>query len=319
MYYYTREPFPVSSSEEAPRMNGNPTTKEHPKDNRFVGGGSKLLTADVCEELRNSEAVGAVIREMRDREAGICRQMASVDPAQIRAACQRRIAAYVPGSGLDELCSTGEGALDSHSFAQAVYNLPRTPANARQRRIARELARSLALVDGPGITVPESVDDFRRLWEEANDGEPRWSPDFPSSAFRTKTSAIITSVFEKKVVQVSTHHDNVQAELAQLGSFLADGTLAPEVRAACGFLSFEFTHPFGDGNGHTGRMLLLSMMQGRYSLPTLFCFAEELTLGRLKASHQFALIRSGEHSVADFCHAMLAYLSEAQEGAEELC
>lgn len=117
---------------------------------------------------------------------------------------------------------------------------------------------------------------------------------------------------------MSTHPDNIEPELEQLARFLADGSLLPEVRAVCGFMSFEFTHPFGDGNGHTGRMLLLAMLQETYSIPAMFCFARELALGRHKASHEFALVRSGEHSVVDYCCAMLTHLYEAQEDAESL-
>ena len=142
--------------------------------------------------------------------------------------------------------------------------------------------------------------------------EPRWLDGYPTSEFRTQASAVIASPFTQEVMQISTHPDQVEAELDELAAFLADESLLPEVRAVCGFQSLEFTHPFADGNGHTGRMLVPAILQGRYTPQTLARFSRELVLGRKKASYQFSLIRNGERTVPEFCHAMLSCLNEAQ-------
>ena len=73
-------------------------------------------------------------------------------------------------------------------------------------------------------------------------------------------------MFADEVLQVCADPGDFERELDRLVAFLADSRLLPEARAACSYALLEWTHPFMDGNGHTGRMLLLSVLQGCYSL-----------------------------------------------------
>jgi len=57
-----------------------------------------------------------------------------------------------------------------------------------------------------------------------------------------------------------------------------------------------------------GPIVLLAMLQGYYSLPTMTRFSRELVLGRKKTSYQFGLVRNGELTVPEFCYAMLSGL-----------
>ena len=276
-------------------------------DNVHVAGGARLLTPLICEGLHRDVKVYSLVQKMREREGEIAQRLEAIEPAEQRRACLRSIASLVPESGLGKLADVASAA----AFAQAVFNLPRTLSNAPQRKAAREIARAYALFSGQGITVPRCADDFHGLWELAMAGEPRWLDGYPTSAFRTQASKVIASPFTQEVKQINTHHTNIVSELDELTAFLADCGIAPEARAACGFLSLEFTHPFADGNGHVGRLLLLSMLQGLHSPESLAFLSRELVLGRAKASHQFSLVRSREHDVREFCLAMLTYLLEA--------
>ena len=114
------------------------------------------------------------------------------------------------------------------------------------------------------------------------------------------------------MVQVNTNPDNVEEELEQLLTFLADEQLPDEVRAVAAFPAFEFTHPFEDGNGHVGRMLVLAALQNRYSLQTMVGFSEALVFGKGKFTRLFGMLRRGEYSLADFCNAALRQLRDTQ-------
>ena len=86
-----------------------------------------------------------------------------------------------------------------------------------------------------------------------------------------------------------------------------------DARAVAAFAAFEFTHPFSDGNGHTGRMLMLSVLQEGYSLFSMTSFSRMLVLGREEAARLFSLLRGGECSLAAFCLRWLEYFCEELE------
>ena len=190
--------------------------------------------------------------------------------------------------------------------------LSRDVRTAPHRRAAREIARVYSLLCDGGLPVPRCADDFHRLWDAAMDGEPRWNAGYPSSAFRTNRAVIRKSMFSDEVLQVCSDPADFHRELDRLVAFLADGRLLPEMRAACAYALLEWTHPFMDGNGHTGRMLLLSVLQDFYSLPSMIAFTRALCLGREVTCGQFALLREGKGSLAGFCAATLAQLGDAQ-------
>ena len=150
------------------------------------------------------------------------------------------------------------------------------------------------------------------MWETAMEGEPRFSEHLPSSDFRSRPSRILDSLFDGNVVQVNTNPDNVEEELEQLLAFLADEQLPDEVRAVAAFPAFEFTHPFEDGNGHVGRMLVLSTLQNQYSLQTMVGFSKALVFGKREITHLFGMLRRDECSLADFCHDALRRLHDTQ-------
>ena len=220
----------------------------------------------------------------------------------------KSIAAKIENLGFDAACAS----LDPAAFKQAVYAFSGPFSKARLRRLAREMARTYALLAEGGLPMPQRVEDFHSLWEATMEGEPRFNEHFPSSDFRTRPSRILDSLFDGNVVQVNTDSGNVEEELEQLLAFLADEQLPDEVRTVAAFPAFELTHPFEDGNGHVGRMLVLSTLQNRYSLQTMVGFSEALVFGKGTFVHLFGMLRRGEYSLADFCHAALQQLHNAQ-------
>ena len=269
---------------------------------------TRILADEALEELAESVTVRELVEAMRGREAEIRHLLGEADPVAVRRACRQAALDLLPESAA---CAS-LADLDSPGFASAVYGLPRDVRSAPHRRAAREIARVYSLLCGGGLPVPGCADDFHRLWEAAMEGEPRWDEGYPTSAFRTNRAVIRRSMFSDEVLQVCADPGGFERELDCLAAFLADGRLLPEVRAACAYALLEWTHPFMDGNGHTGRMLLLSVLQERYSLPSTTFFSRALCLGRGVTCGQFALLREGKGSLAGFCAATLAQLGEAQ-------
>lgn len=112
---------------------------------------------------------------------------------------------------------------------------------------------------------------------------------------------------------MNTEPQNIKTELSQLLDFLSDTSLPEELRACAALSAFEFTHPFSDGNGHIGRVLVLSTLQGGYALQSLVGFSRALVTGKCEASDQIGLLRSGKQSLPDFCQAMLVMLKRSHD------
>lgn len=276
-----------------------------------VSGGSHLLTEEAVQELRCDARLAHVVRDMRVSERHMAERLQGVDVAQVQLACRDMVVELLEGQDFD-----GLGAcVSADSFARSVYALRGTPLGASARRKAREVARVYALMCAGGIPLPRRVEEFRDLWEVAMDGEPRWSPDYPTSAFRTRSSHIYDSLETRVIVRINAEPGEIAGELGELLRFLSDESVLPEVRAVAAFAAFEFTHPFSDGNGHTGRMLMLSALQEGYSLFSMTCFSRALILGREEAARLFSLLRGGECSLAAFCLSWLGHLCEVSRGA----
>lgn len=284
-----------------------------------VSGGANVLDEHSVALLQSDPRLHELVCSMRASDA-CCAGVASslpqperqdtpeTDVAGQQFACQKSIAETIEEIGFDPACAS----LDPAAFKQAVYAFGGPFSKAPLRRMARETARTYALVAESSLPVPRRVEDFHHLWEVAMEGEPRFSERFPSSDFRTRPSRICDSLFDGNAVQVNTDPSNVEEELEQLLAFLADDQLSDEVRAFAAFPAFEFTHPFEDGNGHVGRMLALSTLQNQYSLQTMVRFSTVLAFGKNKFAHLFGMLRRNEYSLADFCHAALQQLHAAQ-------
>ena len=169
--------------------------------------------------------------------------------------------------------------------------------------------------DEGGFHVPESAGELCGLWEQAMYGEPRWSADHPSSAFR-KGSVVVRGPWpERVVVHKCMDPDEVPTWLDRLVSFLSDERFTPEVRAACGLGLLDWVHPFTDGNGHTGRLLMLAMLSDVYSQPMLVCLAHELVVNRAATTRQFRQLRERKGGADGFCLGMIGRIRDAQERA----
>jgi hypothetical protein len=282
-----------------------------PHDNApDVPAADELFCDEAMERLRYSGELEELVGRLRIRERDVAERarLAGRDElirsyGEIVAAELSMVGLVLPGAAY---CSTA-------SLFEAVASLPFTPRSSSVRRKAREIARIAMLSDEGRLRVPACVDDLHTLWEQAMLREPRWSVDFPSSDFRTGNVTVRGSKPEYRVVHRCMPADEMPFWLNRLIDLLSDERLAPELRAACGLGLQDWIHPFSDGNGHVGRLIMLSVLEGGYSQPTLVCLAREFVVNRNTTVGQFARLRNREHDAVGFCAGLLGQVSDAQE------
>ncbi|WP_375492628.1 Fic family protein [uncultured Jatrophihabitans sp.] len=71
-----------------------------------------------------------------------------------------------------------------------------------------------------------------------------------------------TSFGPHQAMFVPPHHENVEPLIDDLVAFMTRTDIPLLAQAAIAHAQFETIHPFPDGNGHTGRALIHSMLRG---------------------------------------------------------
>ena len=269
----------------------------------------ELFCEQAIERLRLSKGLAEAVRRLREREALIQLRAGAMTQADVCRACLDPAVVELKGAGL---AVPAEVHGDPAGFFEAVRRLPLSPATAPTRSHAREVSRTVTLLCDGELHVPASVCEFQALWEQAMRGEPRWSETFPSSALRTGVVTVRESLLDGATAHVCMDAAEVPPWLGRLATMLADETLPREVRAAAGLCLHDWIHPFSDGNGHTGRLLQVAVLDGRYSWPTLACLSRELTSNRQETIRLFGLLRNRQADAEGFCLGMLGQLGDAQ-------
>lgn len=280
-----------------------------------VPGVQELFSSEAITQLENASVLCKRACAMRTREKRLADMLSQAEVSKVYQICQIRIAKTAGGKDEEEAMSAGD---DPAAFMRAVAALPRLPSTAARRRRAREAARVYLHMREGSMFVPQNVEDFHHLWDIAMEGEPRWGENDPSSSFRTNKGLILDSLIEQNVLQICSDPDDLERELTFLLRLLRNDALLPEVRAVCGFALFEWIHPFKDGNGHTGRMLMLSALSRIYSLPSIVCFSSELVMERGRTEREFSHLRTGEGGLIDFCSGVFSQLEDAHSEAMNL-
>ena len=133
---------------------------------------------------------------------------------------------------------------------------------------ARRVVGNLeALRDAMITEIPAKADDFMRWHRKLMEGHPR-IPIESIGAFRTTQNWIGgDSSGPRNAGFVPPRPGEVPNLIDDLVAFCARTDLTPVAHAAIAHARFEVIHPFVDGNGRVGRLLIQQLLRRRVDLP----------------------------------------------------
>lgn len=134
---------------------------------------------------------------------------------------------------------------------------------------ARRVVSNLeALRDAMTTEIPATHDDFLRWHRKLMAKHPRM-PAESIGAFRTKQNWIGgDSSGPRNAEFVPPRPEEVPTLINDLVAFCARTDLTPVAHAAIAHARFEVIHPFADGNGRVGRLLIQQLLRRRLTLPS---------------------------------------------------
>jgi Fic family protein len=141
----------------------------------------------------------------------------------------------------------GEGEIDDEEARRVIGNLE-------------------ALRDAMTTDIPASPDDLLRWHRKLMAGNPRLSAE-SIGAFRTSQNWIGgDSAGPRNAEFIPPRPEEVPTLIDDLVAFCARTDLTPVAHAAIAHARFEVIHPFVDGNGRVGRLLIQQLLRRRLTL-----------------------------------------------------
>ena len=249
-----------------------------------------------------------LVSSLREREAEIPRSGEGAD------ALARRIVA----DGVDAALSMAQDAsIGTGELLERCMGLKGKPwGQAPARRDMRERARIWRMLSQGETRVPASPEELIGLWAQATSGEfPVYReasvPQFRKAGVPFSRTDTPFEQGEPAPGKETLPPDRIEGAVREMLSFANGRHLSLEERAAVTKLSLEYIHPFRDGNGHVGRMLMCRMLAPAYAPVALLSFVAVLQGRRMEVSRAIADTVRARSDAARFVRLMLESLGEA--------
>lgn len=237
-------------------------------------------------------------------------------------ACLPRIAqgALVRSLVIDEVVCTNE--LEGvHSTRRQISDLlestdsPDQSTTTPERKRFRELARLYLELSDRDHVIPKVPSDVRRIYDRVMQGEDLSGNEPDGELFRKGGVEIIGS--GGRVLHAGLEPESRIIAFVQKMIDIAKSKEIPEVYSSIvAHYLFEYTHPFYDGNGRTGRYLLALYLSRALSTITALSLSRAIAENRGPYYRAFneaeRPLNHGELTM--FVITMLRYVRDAQEG-----
>ncbi len=208
---------------------------------------SKILEAS----LLASDAIGALRAGMRSDQHNVIRAVSMMSPLFVPEA--------VTSSGIENIATTNELVLQARSEQRNDVN----PNEKEVLNYVDALIHGMEKIHERKILTTNDIIDIQSILEPTKRG------------LRKVPGTSLQNPVTKEVYYTPPTGERLIRDLLQnLEVYFNEEAPIQEIYARMAILHYQFEaiHPFNDGNGRTGRMLmpLYLMQQGRLSLPVLF-------------------------------------------------
>lgn len=267
----------------------------------FVVGNDELFLATPRELSLLNETILGREREIAVALAGL--------PAIARGALVRSLVIN------EVFCSNElEGVYSTRrQINDLLETMPADSSGLSHKRF-RELARLYLELSDNSHTPPQTPEDIREIYDRVMAGEDLGKKAPDGILFRKEGVDIIGSG-GKVVHQGIMPESKIITALAKMLSLAGSSEIPGIYRAAISHFIFEFTHPFYDGNGRTGRYLLALYLS--QSLSTLTALSLSRAIAENKGAY-YRAFREVEHplnhgELTPFVIMLLHYVDDAQQ------
>ena len=266
----------------------------------FEIGGEELFLATPRElSLLNEAILG------REREIAVT---LSNLPAIARGALIRSLV-------IDEVvCSNElEGVYSTRrQINELLETMPVDSSKLSHRRF-RELARLYLELSDNARALPQTPEDIRNIYDRIMSGE-ELGEDAPDGTLFRKGDVSIIGDGGRVIHQGLSPESRIISALSQMISLASSPDIPGTYRAAASHFIFEYTHPFYDGNGRTGRYLLALGLSKPLSTITALSLSRSIAenKGPYYKAFETAELPQNHGELTHFVMQMLEYVATSQ-------
>jgi Fic family protein len=222
--------------------------------------------------------------------------------------------AYISELLTDELLSTNqmEGVRSTRQEVEAALQSVDKPLTHTR---FSEFAKLYTGISGSeNAALPETLSDVRGIYDQVVDGELTYNDKPDGEFFRKGHVGIYDEANGREIHSGLPTETRIQTALTQMLAFMRTEDVSPLLKAIICHYTFEYIHPFYDGNGRTGRFLLALQLREYLSAPTA------LSLGPVIAENKHTYYKAFEDAenplncseISFFVLQMLRFIQTAQ-------
>lgn len=196
-------------------------------------------------------------------------------------------ARIVRGLVLDEVMSTNAVEQIHSTRKQVEEALESGEKGDLSFKRFKELALLYLGLDGDEIAMPKTPSDIRSIYDAVTEGEIPANELPDGKVFRAEGSDVVAGgvrVVHSGVESEQKIVENMEAMLA----LLKRDDIPEIISAVASHYIFEYTHPFYDGNGRTGRYLLALFLSDVLSVPTVLSLSRAIAENKTMYYEAFA-------------------------------
>lgn len=178
----------------------------------------------------------------------------------------------------------------------------------------RELAKLYLGLSDPSVTVPQTLEDIRSVYDRVMAGEPLGKSELPDGVLFRRERAEVIGRGGKVLHEGAYPEAAIEEGLTKMMQIASSEEMPQTFGAILSHYIFEYVHPFYDGNGRTGRYLLALYLSRPLSTLTTLSLSRTIAENKSRYYKSFRLAESplNHGELTFFVIDMLQSIQEAQ-------